>query len=64
MSDGTDRENVSVFIVANLIVKDRDEYNIYEKGFSRCSKSTAVHLSPTMMNTKRSKASRLARGEW
>jgi len=33
MSDGTDRENVSVFIVANLIVKDRDEYNIYEKGF-------------------------------
>ena len=33
MSDGTDRENVFVFIVANLIVKDRDEYNIYEKGF-------------------------------
>ncbi len=33
MSDGTDRENVSVFIVANLIVKDRDEYHKYEKGF-------------------------------
>ena len=33
MSHGTDRENVSVFIVANFIVKDRDEYHKYEKGF-------------------------------
>ena len=33
MSDGTDRENAPAFIVANFIVKNRDEYHKYEKGF-------------------------------
>jgi uncharacterized protein (DUF1330 family) len=33
MSHGTDRENAPAFIVANFIVKNRDEYHKYEKGF-------------------------------